>query len=79
MAKHSHTNRRQQPTNCLSVFNHFVGLALKGLRSLAENLADKTEKIMSFVQNGANSLAFIWTKQSCFNFNENLMLTESTA
>ena len=21
----------QQPTNCLSVFNHFVGLALKGL------------------------------------------------
>ena len=22
---------RQQPTNCLSVFGHFVGLALKGL------------------------------------------------
>ena len=56
-----------------------MGLALKGLRSLAENVADKTEKIMSFVQNCANSLAFIWTKQSCFNFNENLMLTESTA
>ena len=24
---------RQQPTNCLSVFNHFVGLALKGLNT----------------------------------------------
>ena len=26
------TIRWQQPANCLSVFNHFVGLALKGLR-----------------------------------------------
>ena len=26
---------RQQSTNCLSVFNHFVGLALKELRFLA--------------------------------------------
>ena len=25
------TIRRQLPTNCLSVFDHFVGLALKGL------------------------------------------------
>ena len=25
------TIRRQQPTNCLSVFDHVVGLALKGL------------------------------------------------
>ena len=30
MTKHSQTIRRQ-PTNCLSVFDHFVGLALKGL------------------------------------------------
>ena len=26
------TSRLQQPMNCLSVFDHFVGLALKGLR-----------------------------------------------
>ena len=26
----------QLPTNCLSVFDHFVGLALKGLRSSNE-------------------------------------------
>ena len=28
----THSIRRQQPTTCLSVFDHFVGLALKGLR-----------------------------------------------
>ena len=26
------------PTNCLSVFAHFVGLALKGLRKMKKNL-----------------------------------------
>ena len=31
MIKHTKTIRRQQPTNYLSVFDHFVGLALKGL------------------------------------------------
>ena len=34
MVKHTQTNRRLLPTNCLSVFNYFVGLALKGLNSL---------------------------------------------
>ena len=32
MVKHTQTICRQQPTNCLSVFDQFVGLALKGLR-----------------------------------------------
>ena len=32
MVKHTQTIRRQQPTNCLSVFDHFVGLAFKGLK-----------------------------------------------
>ena len=31
MVKHTQTNRQQQPTNYLSVFDYFVGLALKGL------------------------------------------------
>ena len=31
MLKHTETIRRQQPTNCLSLFDHFVGLALIGL------------------------------------------------
>ena len=35
MVKHTQTIRRQQPTNCLSVFDHFVGLALKELMLLS--------------------------------------------
>ena len=31
MAKHTQRIRWQQPKNCLSVFDHFVNLALKGL------------------------------------------------
>ena len=31
MIKHTQTIRGQKQTNCLSVFDHFVGLALKGL------------------------------------------------
>ena len=31
MFKRTHTIRRQQPTNCLSMLDHFVGLAFKGL------------------------------------------------
>ena len=30
MVKHIQAIRRQKPTNCLSVFDHFVGLWLKG-------------------------------------------------
>ena len=33
MVKYPRTIRRENPTNCLSVFDHFVGLALKGLIS----------------------------------------------
>ena len=32
MVKHTQTIPRQKPTNCLSVFDHFVGLALKELK-----------------------------------------------
>ena len=31
MVKHSQTIGRQRSMNCLNVFNHFVGLVLKGL------------------------------------------------
>ena len=33
IVKHTQTIRRQQPTNCLSMFDHFVELALKGLKN----------------------------------------------
>ena len=31
MDKHTQTIHRLLPTNCLNVFDHFLGLALKGL------------------------------------------------
>ena len=34
MVKHKQAIRRQQPANCLRVFDDFVGLALKGLNIL---------------------------------------------
>ena len=34
MVKHIQTIRRFLPTNCLNVFDHFVGLTLKGLKAL---------------------------------------------
>ena len=33
MVKHTQTIRRLLSTNCLSVFDHFVGLVLKGLKN----------------------------------------------
>ena len=32
MVKHTQTIRRLEPTNCLSVFDHYDGLTLKGLK-----------------------------------------------
>ena len=40
MVKHTQTIRRQKPTNCLSVFDHFVDLARKGLIAVALQPAD---------------------------------------
>ena len=54
MVKHTQTVRRQQPMNCLSVFDHFVGLALKGLntpqkmKSSIKDFFRKCDQILSF-------------------------------
>ena len=34
IVKHTQKTGRQQPMNCRSVFDHFVGLVLKGLTKL---------------------------------------------
>ena len=39
MVKHTQTICRLLPTNCLSVFDHFVGLTLKGLISISGSSA----------------------------------------
>ena len=49
MVKHTQTILRQQPTNCLSVFDHFVGLARKGLRRRRDKLLSQTTFIDVFV------------------------------
>ena len=38
MVKHTQMIRRKLTTNCLSVFDHFVGLAVKGLNESVECL-----------------------------------------
>ena len=40
MVKHTQTIRRLLPTNCLGVFDHIVGLTLKGLRSCQTSVMD---------------------------------------
>ena len=40
MVKHSQTIRRQDATNCLNVFENFVGLALQGLTSSLANVSE---------------------------------------
>ena len=46
MIKRAQTIRRQKPANCLSVFDHFVGLVLKGFSlSLKVIFAKTLEKL----------------------------------
>ena len=41
MVKHTQQFVGNSPTNCLSVFDHFVGLALKGI-IISQSIADST-------------------------------------
>ena len=40
MVKHTQTIRQQQPTNCLSMFDHIVGLSLKGLNRKGNGISE---------------------------------------
>ena len=48
MVKHTQTIRWQQPTSCLSVFDHFVKLALKGLTVLLKYIIRIYQETKSF-------------------------------
>ena len=51
MVNHIQTIRRQKPRNCLSMFDHFIGLALKGLTTnsiFLENIYGKLLHINGF-------------------------------
>ena len=44
MVKHTQKIRRQQPTNCLTVSDHFVKVALKGLLTVGVR-KDRKDKL----------------------------------
>ena len=44
MVKHTQTIRQLLPTDCMSVFDHFVGLALKGLTLTIKNIKPGYDK-----------------------------------
>ena len=44
---HTQTIRRQKPTNSLSVFDHFWGLVLNGLKSSVINFKFTTKQFLS--------------------------------
>ena len=46
MVKHTKTIHQQKPTNCLSVSDHFVGLALKGLWAFLNPIKPGVQKIV---------------------------------
>ena len=48
MVKHTQTIRGQQPTNYLSVFDHFVRLALKGLSKTYKNIQNLNNSSLQF-------------------------------
>ena len=45
MVKHTKKIRQQKPTNYLSVFDHFVGLALKGLKYETQSLRARRNQV----------------------------------
>ena len=47
MVKHTQTIRRQKQTNCLRVFDYFMGLAPKGLSNPPSNPPTKKEDFAS--------------------------------
>ena len=51
MVKHTQKIRWQIAENCLSVFDHFVGLALKGLKGYALSKKHKIEGLLKVIPN----------------------------
>ena len=48
MVKQTQNICRQKPTNCLSVFDHYVGLVLKGL--IAGNWKNPLDPVLQIMQ-----------------------------
>ena len=55
MVKHTQTICRQQSTNCLSVFDNFVGFVLKGLKENLSKVFGKFIRHLTIIILQANS------------------------
>ena len=69
MAKQTQTIRRQEPTNCLSLFDHFVGLALKRIIN---------PKILKFVGSTKPQSLRILRKKIIFDSNKTSLISRDT-
>ena len=49
MVKRTQTIRGQQPTNCLSVFSHFVVLKLKGLMVITTEVLQGLNYVSGYI------------------------------
>ena len=69
MVKHTQTIHRQQPTNCLSMCDHFVELAVKGLKMLIA----QERSSCKFLKNNLECLSF-WSTYIFYTFAFNFFL-----
>ena len=59
-----HSIHRQQPTNCLSVFDHFVGMVLKGFKGVKDSgivICTPDGNIYNFVRHWLTHFWLIFT------------------
>ena len=63
MVKHNQAIRRQQLTNCLGVFDHFMGFALKELKEIMETLVKHPYNDI-----GLGILECVYSKELQINF-----------
>ena len=66
MVKHTQTIRRLLLTNCLSVFDHFVRLALKGLKYVALQWPSDTEALNAMTKTLISFMCLMITHMKCF-------------
>ena len=72
MVKYTQTIRRQQPTNCLSEFDHFVGMALKRLKRMIKTMSNILAKVLNrtlqlFFKKGLLRRCFPVNFKRCFS------------
>ena len=81
MVKHTQIIRRYQPTNCLSVFDHFVLLALKGLNAYGPLLwiSEVVSFVIKYVSKIFRKTNISYPLISCVSGSKNVSFSENVA